>query len=227
MVTRPRGGVDEKSYGACVPSSAEESQPPTFPTGSIYGEEEALVLGPSQRIRQRLLSPVAYVLSRLGIHANTLSFASVISGLGFFLVAPFQFTIAFWLLIASIICDGLDGVEARLAGTNNARGSFTDVFCDLTVVAFCVAGLAWKGLLHPVLAVLYIYLYTALDTFLVLHRLLRVSTFGIIRPSRIVLFAAIVLYFFFQINLLNFLLIVYLLAFPLLLLSFWRVRKAL
>jgi phosphatidylglycerophosphate synthase len=227
MVTHPHGDVDEKLCGEFVPSSVEELHPPTLPAGSIYSEGEALVLGPSQRIRQRFLSPLAFVLARLGIQADILSFISVIFGLGFFLLAPFQFEIAFWLLIASIICDGLDGVEARLMGTNNARGSFTDVFCDLTVVAFSVAGLAWKGLIYPVLGILYIYIYTALATFLVLHRLLRVSSFGIVRPSRIVLFAAIALYFFFQINLLNYLLIVYLLAFPLMLLSFWRVRKAL
>jgi phosphatidylglycerophosphate synthase len=221
------GGVDEQPRGESVPSSVEEPHPPTLPAGSIYSEGEALVLGPSQRIRQRLLSPVACVLALLGIHADVLSFVSVIFGLGFFLLAPFYFAVAFWLLIASIICDGLDGVEARFSGTNNARGSLTDMFCDQTVVAFSVAGLAWKGLLHPVLALLYIYIYTALAAFLVLHRLLRVSSWGIVRPSRMVFFAAIALYFFFHINLLNDLLIVYVLAFPLLLLSFWRVRKAL
>lgn len=227
MITRKHEDVAEKPCGPFVSSSIEEPHPPTLPAGSIYSEGEALVLGPSQRIRQRFLSPFAFVLARLGIHADVLSLVSVLFGLGFFLLAPFQFEIAFWLLIASIICDGLDGIEARLSGTNNARGSFTDVFSDLTVVALSVAGLAWKGLIYPVLAILYIYIYTALATFLVLHRLLRVSSLGIVRPSRIVFFAAIALYFFFQINLLNYLLIVYLLAFPLLLLSFWRVRKAL
>jgi phosphatidylglycerophosphate synthase len=196
------------------------------PLVSIYSEVEELVLGPWQRIRQRILSPIAFVLSRLGITPDMLSFASVGLGIGFFVLAPFQFTVAFWLLVASIIFDGLDGVEARMIGTNTERGAFTDMFCDGLVVAFSVAGMAWKGTIHPVLAILFVYVYTALVTFLVIHRLLRVTSHWIIRPSRMVLYAAIALYFFFNIDVLNYLLLTYLLAFPLLCLSFWRLRKA-
>ncbi len=87
---------------------------PEEETVSIYSEDEELVLGPWQRMRQRILSPVAFVLLRLGITPDMLSFASVGLGIGFFVLAPFQFTVAFWLLVASIIFDGLDGVEARI-----------------------------------------------------------------------------------------------------------------
>ncbi len=196
-------------------------------SGSIYSDVEELVLGPWQRMRQRFLSPIAFVLVRLGISADMLSFASVVLGIGFFLYAPFQFTVAFWFLIASLVCDSLDGVEARLTGTNTVRGSFTDVFCDQLVVAFTVAGMAWKGLIHPALAVIFVSVYTSLVMFLVLHRLLLVSSFGVVRPSRMLLYAAIALYFFFHIDLLNYLLLVYLLTLPLVFLSFWRLRKAL
>jgi phosphatidylglycerophosphate synthase len=195
--------------------------------GSIYGEDEERVLIPWQRIRQRLLAPIAALLSRLGIGPNLLSYTSVIMGIGFCLLAPFQFAVAFWLLVASIICDGLDGVEARLTGKNTARGSFTDMFCDQTVLAFSVAGMAWRGSIQPVLALLFVYDYTALVTFLMLHRMLQVSSRWIIRPSRMLLYAAIALDFFFHIDLLNPLLIIYLFALPLLVLSFWRLRNAL
>jgi len=196
-------------------------------SGSIYSDVEELVLEPWQRMRQRFLSPIAFVLARLGISADMLSFASVVLGIGFFLYAPFQFTVAFWFLIASLVCDSLDGVEARLTGTNTMRGSFTDVFCDQLVVAFTVAGMAWKGLIQPALAVIFVSVYTSLVMFLVLHRLLLVSSFGVVRPSRMLLYAAIALYFFFHIDLLNYLLLVYLLTLPLVFLSFWRLRKAL
>ena len=196
-------------------------------SGSIYSDVEELVLEPWQRMRQRSLAPIAFVLARLGISADMLSFGSVALGIGFFLCAPFQFTLAFWLLIASLVCDSLDGVEARLTGTNTMRGSFTDVFCDQLVVAFTVAGMAWKGLIQPALAVIFVSVYTSLVMFLVLHRLLRVSSFGVVRPSRMLLYAAIALYFFFHIDLLNYLLLVYLLTLPLVFLSFWRLRKAL
>lgn len=195
--------------------------------GSIYSDDEELVLGPWQRIRQGFLGPIAYILSRLGIKPDTLSYTSVVFGIAFCLLAPFQFTVAFWLLIASIICDGLDGVEARLTKTNTASGSFTDMFCDQLVVAFSVAGMAWINLIHPVLAVLFVYVYTALVIFLMLHRMLQVSSHWIVRPSRMLLYAAIALYFFFRIDVLNYLLLIYLLALPLLVLSFWRLKRAL
>lgn len=194
---------------------------------SIYSEDEERVLGPWQQIRQFFLAPIAGVLSRLGISPDMLSYASVVLGIAFCVLAPFYFALAFWLLIASVICDGLDGVEARLMRTNTARGSFTDMFCDVAVVAFSVAGMAWKGAVHPVLAILFVYVYTALVILLVLHRMLRISSRWIVRPSRMALYAAIALDFFFRIDLLNYLLLTYLLALPILALSFWRLRKAL
>src|SRR5579883_673659 len=125
--------------------------------GSIYSEEEEKVLGPWQRVRQRLLSPIAALLSYLGISPDALSFSSVALGMGFFLLAPSNFPVAFWLLVISIVFDGLDGVEARLKGKSTPRGSFTDLFCDQAVVAFSVAGMAWKQVIHPVLAILFVY----------------------------------------------------------------------
>jgi phosphatidylglycerophosphate synthase len=194
---------------------------------SIYSEDEARVLVPWQKMRQVVLSPIARLLAYLGISADALSYVSVALGIAFCLLAPTHFTIAFWLLVASVICDGLDGVEARLKGATTARGAFIDTFCDQLVVAFSVAGMAWRGLIHPVLAVLFVYIYTALVLFLVLHSMLRVSSHWIIRPSRMLLYAAIALVFFFHINVLNYLLAIYLLTLPLLVLSFWRLRNAL
>jgi len=195
--------------------------------GSIYSEDEERVLGPWQKIRQYTLAPIAALLSRLGISPNTLSYASVAFAIGFFFLASFNFTLAFWLLVISILCDGLDGVEARLTRTNTPRGSFTDMFCDQAAVAFTVAGMVWRGGINPVLAILFVYVYTSLVIFLMLHQMLQVSSHWIVRPSRMLLYAAIALDFFFSIDLLNFLLVTYLLAFPMLAFSFWRLRKAL
>ena len=195
--------------------------------GSIYSEDEARILVPWQKMRQVVLSPIARLLAYLGISADALSYVSVALGIAFCLLAPTHFTIAFWLLVASVICDGLDGVEARLKGATTARGAFIDAFCDQMVVAFSVAGMAWRGLIHPVLAVLFVYIYTALVLFLMLHSMLRVSSHWIIRPSRMLLYAAIALVFFFHVNVLNYLLAIYLLTLPLLVLSFWRLRNAL
>ena len=148
--------------------------------GSIYSEDEERVLGPWQRIRQYTLAPIAAILSRLGINPDMLSYTSVAFAIGFFFLAPINFTLAFWLLVASIICDGLDGVEARLTGTNTPRRSFTDMFCDQAVVAFSVAGMVWRGSINPVLAIMFVYVYTSLVIFLMLHQMLQVKVFSLL-----------------------------------------------
>jgi phosphatidylglycerophosphate synthase len=193
--------------------------------GSIYSEDEARFLVPWQKIRQQMLSPIARLLAYLGISPDLLSYLSVALSIAFCMLAPINFTIAFWLLIASIICDGLDGVEARLKGVATARGSFTDAFCDQMAVVFIVAGMVWRGSVHPVLAILFVYIYTALVTLLIFHTMLHISSRWIVRPSRMLFYTAIGLLFFFHINVLNYLLLVYLLALPLLIVSFWRLRK--
>ena len=101
------------------------------------------------------------------------------------------------------------------------------MFCDQAVVAFTVAGMAWKGSIHPVLAILFVYTYTAITLFLMLHQMLRISSRWIVRPSRMILYIAIGLYFVFRVDLLNALLLVDLFAFPVLVLSFRRLRRAL
>src|SRR5579863_9478457 len=125
----PREGTDQRQREDDLCPPVQDHHIPALSSGSIYSDVEVLVLGPWQKIRQRLLKPVAFVLSHVGISANLLSYASVLFGLGFCLLASFQFEIAFWLLVASIVCDGLDGVEARSTHTNTERGSFTDVCC--------------------------------------------------------------------------------------------------
>ena len=194
--------------------------------GSIYSEDEARFLVPWQKIRQAALSPIARLLAHLGISADLLSYVSVALSIAFCLLAPTYFTLAFWLLIVSIVCDGLDGVEARLKGAATARGSFTDAFCDQMALAFSVAGMAWRGSISPVLAILFVYVYTALVSLLIFHSMLRVSSRWIVRPSRMLFYAAIALLFFFHVDVLNYLLLVYLLALPILALSFWRLRRA-
>jgi len=100
MITQER--QDQKQCHEAQSFSARDQLIPALPSGSIYSDEEVLVLGPWQMMRQRLLSPIAFVLSRFGISADMLSYISVLFGLGFCLLAPVQFEVAFWLLVASV-----------------------------------------------------------------------------------------------------------------------------
>jgi phosphatidylglycerophosphate synthase len=215
-----------------TPGETKESEPqqakrPERRLRSIYSGSEERFLYTWQRVRQTLLLPVAAALDKLHIRPDMLSWASVVLGAGFFFAARLRFDIAFWLLVGSVFLDALDGVLARYRRASSARGSFTDTFCDQAVVALTVGGLAWQGAINAVLGIVFVYIYTSLVTFLLIHHLLDVSSQGIIRPSRMLLYGFVGIYYFFGKNWLDDLLWVYLLTLPMLGLSYWRIRRAL
>ncbi|HLV99597.1 MAG TPA: CDP-alcohol phosphatidyltransferase family protein [Ktedonobacterales bacterium] len=209
------------------PETGQTNQPPPQARPSLYSESERHFLYPWQRLRQTLLLPLAAGLDALHITPDMLSWCSVVLGAGFFFVARLRFDIAFWLLVGSVFLDGVDGVLARYHRAPSSKGSFTDAFCDEAVVALTVGGLIWKGLINPVLGVIFVYIYTSLVTMLLIHQVLAVSSQGIIRPSRMLLYAFVGIYYFFGWNWMDGLLWVYLLALPILGLSYWRIHRAL
>ena len=213
--------------GETKESEPQQAEPPRRRLRSIYSGSEGRFLYPWQRVRQTLLLPLAAALDKLRITPDMLSWASVTLGIGFFFVARLRFDIAFWLLVGSVFLDALDGVLARYRRASSSRGSFTDTFCDEAVVALTVGGLAWQGAINAILGIIFVYIYTSLVTFLLIHQLLDVSSQGIIRPSRMLLYAFVGIYYFFGRNWLDDLLWVYLLTLPMLGLSYWRIRRAL
>lgn len=188
---------------------------------------ETLFFAPLRQLRQNLFGSFTAFLARLGINANMISILSILPAIGFCLLVPEYFSIAFWLFIASLVLDGLDGVLARQTKTNSTSGAFTDTFCDLCTLALWVAGLVWRGTLNPVLAISFVYISTSIGLFFVFHSLFNVSTSWLVRPGKSFFCLALGLDFFFQVNLLNYLLAFYLLAIPCLALSFWRLKKVL
>ena len=202
-----------------------ENHPSNFK--GMESQIEAFFFAPLRLWRQRLFGRFTTSLAQLGISADMLSLSSILPAIGFCFLAPRDFSLAFWLLWISLICDGLDGVLARQTKTNGMGGAFTDTFCDLSVLALWIAGLVWQGMLNPVLAIFFLFISTCIGLFFILHHLLNVSTRWLLRPGKSFFCIAIGLDFFFHINLLNALLVVYLLTIPCLGLSFWRLKKAL
>jgi phosphatidylglycerophosphate synthase len=207
--------------------TGQTRQPQRQMQRSLYSESEGQFLYPWQRLRQAILLPLAAMLDALHITPDMLSWASVVLGVGFFYLARLRFDIAFWLLVGSVVLDALDGVLARYHRAPSSKGSFTDAFCDEAVVALTVGGLVWQGAMNAALGVIFVYIYTSLVTFLLIHQVLAVPSQGIIRPSRMLLYAFVGIYFFFGKNWLDYLLCVYLLTIPMLVLSYWRIRRAL
>jgi phosphatidylglycerophosphate synthase len=191
---------------------------------SAYTIEEAKFLLPWQSIRQKLLHPFMRMFVLFRITPDTLSYGSVLFGLGFTLLASNNFTIAFWLLMLAIACDGLDGVLARYLGTASSSGSFTDAVCDQTVLALSIIGMIVKGVINPLLGVSFVFTYTTFMMLIILHALLKVPSHFIFRPSRNLFFITIGIYFFFGINVLNIFLALSLLTLPLVAVSFLRIK---
>ncbi len=214
--------------GETKPNEIEEqAKPPQRRFRSIYSASEGRFLYTWQRIRQTLLLPLAVGLDRLKIRPDMLSWSSVILGVGFFFLARRRFDVAFWLLVGSVLLDTLDGVLARYRRADSNSGAFTDMFCDEAVVALTVGGLVWRGTINPVLGIIFVYIYTLIVTLLLIHQLLSISSQWIIRPSRMLLYGFVGIYFFFGQNWLDWLLIAYLLTLPILGISYWRIRKSL
>ena len=213
--------------GDTKPSETQQVEPARERPRSLYSASEERFLYAWQRVRQKLMYPLAVGLDRLHIRPDMLSWSSVILGAGFFFLARLRFDLAFWLLVGSVFLDALDGVLARYRRAASTKGSFTDMFCDEAVVALTVGGLVWKGTLNAVLGIVFVYTYTLLVTLLLIQQILTVTSQGIIRPSRMLLYAFVAIYYFFGKNWLDWLLWAYLLSLPMLGLSYWRIRRSL
>ena len=118
------------------------------------------------------------------------------------LFCPFVFLfpwLAFSLLFAHVIIDGLDGPLARHLGTDSWAGSFADTTCDQIVLAAATITM----MCHPdqIIATLpgsiYLFLYTIVVVFSMVRNALGIPYRWLIRP-RVVVYAwsAMEMFFF-------------------------------
>ena len=120
-------------------------------------------------------------------HLSALGLVSMAcAGLAF---AAFQWSdrMAAVVIVAALatnwLGDSLDGTVARVRRTERPRyGYYVDHVIDLAGAAFLLAGIAWSGLMNPVLAValLAAYLLVSAEIYLATHatRRFRMSFFG-------------------------------------------------
>ena len=113
-----------------------------------------------QSFRDRHFHFFGKSLIAAGLTANRLS----LIGLAFALVAaifvhnPAIFSLA---LIVNMICDGMDGVVARIEGTEGDAGSVIDILCDTISIIIVAIGLAFHGSVSWSLLVLFVFVITA------------------------------------------------------------------
>ncbi len=108
--------------------------------------------------RSRFFRPAAAVLAALRITPDVISYAGVGAMAAFVLVINHSLTVAFWLMIAMLICDQLDGAVARLQKTTSDRGKFVDVLADSTSFSLFMVGLIHVGLVGAAAGAMLIYL---------------------------------------------------------------------
>jgi phosphatidylglycerophosphate synthase len=90
----------------------------------------------------RALSPGARGLAAAGVSADAITLAGLVVGLsGAGLIAAGRFETGLAAILASRVCDGLDGAVARINGPTD-RGAFLDAAFDFVFYASIPAGFA-------------------------------------------------------------------------------------
>ncbi len=139
-----------------------------------------------QEIRAVALGPLLEGLTRTGITPGMITFASLICGIAvypsFFITLP----LAFALLLAHVLLDGLDGPLARHQGAASRAGSFTDTMADqivVTLVSVAAIKAGWAGIEA---GVAYLITYAAVVTFAMVRNAMAIPYSWVVRPRFLV-----------------------------------------
>lgn len=170
-------------------SSTDKPVEPTPAGVTCYSAGEGGFMKRSQALRGWLLQPLLTVLAHLRITPNHLTLLSLLAGLAFcpcFLWGSRP--IAFALLLAHVLLDGLDGPLARQLGCASSRGSFTDTTADQVVVTFSTLTLIQAGFAGAWPGGLYIFFYCMVVIFAMVRNALAIPYSWLVRP-RLVIYA--------------------------------------
>lgn len=111
--------------------------------------------------RSQVFKPIAILLSKFGITPDLVTFAGVVLMAAFVFEASHNLTSAFWLLVATLLCDQVDGAIARYKKTDSDHGKFIDVMADTTSFSLFLVGLMRAGLISATIGGLFIYFAVA------------------------------------------------------------------
>lgn len=137
----------------------------------------------SQELRGRWLSPLLTLLAALRIAPNHLTLFSLIAGLAFCPVFLWSSkAVAFGLLLAHVLLDGLDGPLARFTQRASSQGSFTDTSADQVVVAFSTVTLIHAGYAGAWPGGLYLFFYSLVVIFAMVRNALAIPYSWLVRP---------------------------------------------
>jgi phosphatidylglycerophosphate synthase len=169
------------------------------PTADCYSAGERGLMVWYQGFRQRRLARLLRLMEKLGINGNHVTVGSLVCGLLFCPLVFFVPWLAFVMLFAHVIIDGLDGPLARHLGTDSRAGSFADTTCDQVVLAAATITM----MCHPdqIIATLpgsiYIFLYTVVVVFAMVRNAMEIPYRLLIRPRMpVYMWAALDMFWF-------------------------------
>jgi phosphatidylinositol phosphate synthase len=98
----------------------------------------------------KLMIPIAWVLTALGIHPHVLSMSGIVfGGLSGYCFVSGRIALAVAFFILSGLSDVFDGMVARKRGLESAFGSFLDNFCSAYTDSAAFAGVILAHLCNP------------------------------------------------------------------------------
>ncbi len=141
-----------RSHERAMPTNESQTEPPPTGEGRARGEQRKTQDKPGGRwdsltdwARERasiITVPIARLLSRLGIHPNTLTVIGLLLQLGVGAVfAAGYIRAGGWLLLAVAPMDALDGALARVSRKQSRFGAFLDSTLDRVADAVLILGL--------------------------------------------------------------------------------------
>tara|TARA_R110002096_G_scaffold373589_2_gene567079 strand:+ start:2006 stop:2644 length:639 start_codon:yes stop_codon:yes gene_type:complete len=175
--------------------------------------------------RTDTFGPVIRPLVQRGLKADHLTLAGILTLIPYALLFGDHLKAAALVVWIYVLFDGLDGIVARVSKTANGGGALADVFADqMGMVVTCLLVIA-HHLVDPVLACFYCVIYVTMISLSVLQNFLEIPMQTILR-SKYLLYGAVGIYAFFDLNLFKWLMIVFSITMTInTLQSFFRVKK--
>lgn len=92
----------------------------------------------------KLAEPAGAALQKIGVSANALTTAGIATAIAAgWAIASGRLWLGFVLLVATGLCDLLDGPVAKAAGSSSTQGAFYDSVADRLVDVLLLGGIAW------------------------------------------------------------------------------------
>lgn len=109
------------------------------------------------QLRTVVFKPFNKILTALGVTADLLSYLAVLLMVVFAIVSQHNLKLGFWLIVARMLADVLDGPLARYQKTASDRGKFVDVLMDNLGFALFIIGVVMAGVLAGLPAITYLF----------------------------------------------------------------------